>query len=706
MCQRVQERATDSFPKLCYPMTRCELPVDGMDCAECARTVQAALEEVPGVRTADVRLMTGNVVVAIEDDGPDPAALHAAVAAAGYRIPTQADASDDAGWATQVHRNLSLGLLGGIVFAVLAMAVVGQGLGVFDWLQARVPAWGGGAAALALGYPVFKQVLQAARQRRIIAHTLMTVGVGAALLVGAWVTALIIVVFMRVGDFVEQFTTDKARGSVRSLIDAMPQTARIQRDGQEVEVAIEAVAPGDVVRVRPGEKIPVDGTVVGGRATINQAAITGEPMPVEVAAGDSVYAATLAEGGGLRIRADEVGDDTTFGQVIRMVEEAEAHRGRTQQWADQFSGYYLPVVGLVAAGTYLVQQDLMATIAVLVVACSCAFALATPVAMLASIGTAARDGLLIKGGKYLEALAQADVLLLDKTGTLTLGRPRITQVIPLNGVPEREVVRLAASAERFSEHPLAATVRDLAAERDLPLSDPTDFEAIPGKGVRATVDGRRVTVGNRALVEAPGEVLTQPGETPLYVALDGEPVGILLAADTVRDGVAEALAAVRGDGLQHIELLTGDTESAAAMLADRLDIAVQAELLPDDKIDVVKAYQADGKTVVMMGDGVNDAPALAQADVGIAMGGVGTDVAIDAAHVVLMREDWALVPRLFRTAGRTLGVVKSNLVLTAVYNGAALSLAALGWLPPVLAAALHALPDLGIVANSSRLLGR
>jgi heavy metal translocating P-type ATPase len=427
---------------------------------------------------------------------------------------------------------------------------------------------------------------------------------------------------------------------------------------------------------------------------------------VEASDGDRVYAATVAQGGGLRVRAEEVGEDTTFGRVIRMVEEAEAHRGVTQRWADQFSGYYLPVVGLVALGTYWVQQDVMTTIAVLVVACSCAFALATPVAMLAAIGTAARDGLLIKGGKYLEALAQADVLLLDKTGTLTLGTPRITQVTPLNGVPEQEVLRLAASAERFSEHPLADAVRDAAAARELALSTPEDFEAIPGQGIRAAVEGRTVTVGNRTLVAGAGEVLTQDGETPLFVAIDGVPAGVLLATDTVREGVAEALAAVRRRGLTHIELLTGDTAPAAAALAEKLDIDFQAELLPEDKIDAVKAHQAEGRTVVMIGDGVNDAPALAQADAGIAMGGVGTDVAIDAAHVVLMREDWALVPRLVQTADRTLGVVKSNLVLTALYNGAALSLAALGWLPPVIAAALHALPDLGILANSSRLLRR
>jgi len=683
-----------------------EIPIQGMDCAGYARSVQAALENVPGVHATDVRLMTEKAVVEVDDGRPpDPAVLRQAVEAAGYRVP-EASLNEE-GWADRAHRSLSLGLLAGIVTAVLAFAGIGHGLGVFDWLQAQVPWWMGGAAVVGLGYPVFKEVAQATWQRSITAHTLMTVGVVAALIAGAWVTALIIVVFMRVGDFVEQFTTEQARDSVRSLIDTMPPTARLWRDGTEEEVPIGQVSAGDVVVVRPGEKIPVDGTVVDGQATINQAAITGEPMPVDVSSGDAVYAATIAQGGGLRIRTQTVGEDTTFGRVIQMVEEAEAHQGVTQRWADQFSGYYLPVVGLVALGTYLVQYDIMATIAVLVVACSCAFALATPVAMLASIGTAAGEGLLIKGGKYLEVLAQADVLLLDKTGTLTLGTPRITQVVPLNGVPTDDILRLAASAERYSEHPLADAVRAAAAAQNLPISDPDDFEAIPGQGIRATVDGRTVTIGNRALVETTNDVLAQDGQTPLYVAIDGAPVGVLLAADTVRDGVAEALDALQLAGhVAHIELLTGDTEQAGRALAERLGIDAQAELLPEDKIDVVKRHQDAGRTVVMIGDGVNDAPALAQADAGIAMGGIGTDVAIDAAHIVLMREDWALVPKLFRTADQTLGVVKSNLVLTAVYNGAALSLAALGWLPPVIAAALHAVPDLGILANSSRLLRR
>jgi Cd2+/Zn2+-exporting ATPase/Cu+-exporting ATPase len=352
---------------------------------------------------------------------------------------------------------------------------------------------------------------------------------------------------------------------------------------------------------------------------------------------------------------------------------------------------------------------------VLVVACSCSLALATPIAMLASIGAAARRGLMIKGGKYLESLTQVDVLLIDKTGTLTLGRPQIDEVVTLNGQPAESVLGLAAAAERYSEHPLAEAVRDAALERGLSLAAPSHFEALPGLGVRAQVNGHTVTVGNRRLLQPNGSdgasilepavaALEQQGKTLIFVAEDDEPVGVLAAADAIRPEVPAAIAQLRELGVQQIELLTGDNARTAAALAARLGIAYRADLLPEDKVQIVRAYQAQGHRVAMVGDGVNDAPALAQADVGIAMGAAGSAIAVEAAHVALLRDDWTLVPELWRIARRTLRVVKLNIGFTAVYNLVGLSLAAVGLLPPVLAAAAQSLPDLGILANSSRLL--
>ncbi len=687
---------------------RRDLRIDGMDCAGCARHVQSALEEVPGVEEADVRLVSEKAEVALDSSAPPTVqALEQAVEEAGYEVSADDPSPNGTGEDGDAHTRSTLGLLAAVAALVLAVTGLGHGLGVFDWVQTHVPWYLGLLAVVGLGVPVFRDVGQATLRGRVTAHTLMTVGVIAALIVGEWMTAFVIVIFMRVGDHVEHLTTDQARSALRQLIHEAPQTARVERNETEVEVSVDEVEAGDVVVVRPGEKIPVDGRVVGGAATVDLSAITGEPMPVEVGSGDEVYAATIAQGGGLRVRTEEVGADTTFGRVVRMVEEAEGHQGQVQKWADQFSAYYLPVVGAVAGGTYLISGDAMATVAVLVVACSCAFALATPVAMLASIGTSARRGLLVKGGRYLETLTRADVLLVDKTGTLTLGTPQIVEVVCREGWREEEVLRVAAAAEHYADHPLADAVRDAASEQELSPAVPSDFETVPGEGIRARVEERIVTVGNRRMVEERPEALSsleRPGCTILHVTVDGEPVGCLVAADEPRAGVAEALEAIQEVGIEHIEVLTGDREASASRLAKRLGLNARAELLPDDKIEIVKSYQAQGHTVVMVGDGVNDAPALAQADVGIAMGGVGTDIAIDAAPVVLMREDWGLIPTLFRTARRTLRVVKGNFVFTGVYNLAALSLAATGWLPPIWAAALHAVPDLGILVNSSRLL--
>jgi Cd2+/Zn2+-exporting ATPase/Cu+-exporting ATPase len=685
-----------------------EVPIKGMDCAECTMHVQHAIAALPGVESVNVFLASEKAAIRLDQTLVDLPAIRKAVEGAGYSVPDTAAppvASSPLGDFTRPILTLF-----GVVFGVvLFVVVIGEWFGLFDQLVEQVPWPIGVAIVLIGGYPIFRNVIRATLHRQVISHTLMTLGVIAALAIGQWATAAVIVFFMRVGDYAENFTTERARRAVKDLTAMAPQTARVERDGQEVELPIAEVQVGDTVVVRPGEKIPVDGDVIDGQATVDQATITGESMPIEVGSGARVFAATIARLGHLRVRATHVGADTTFGRVIKMVEEAEAQRADIQRVADKFSAYYLPVVAGIATLTFLISRNPLSTAAVLVVACSCSFALATPIAMLASIGAGAKRGLLIKGGKYLELLARADVLLIDKTGTLTLGKPQITDVIALNGLPESEILALAASAERYSEHPLAESVRAAAHAQNLTLAEPHDFVAIPGLGVRARVDGGVISIGNRRMIPLAASLpiipeLEAQGKTLLFVARDEEVAGVLAAADTLRFEVPNALADVRALGVRQIELLTGDNERTAAALADRLGVQYRANLLPEDKIRIVKDYQAQGHTVVMVGDGVNDAPALAQADVGIAMGAAGTDVAIEAAHVALMREDWTLVPDVFRIAQRTMRVVKMNLGFTTLYNVVGLTLAAFGFLPPILAAAAQSLPDLGILGNSSRLL--
>ena len=686
-----------------------EVPIRGMDCTECTQHVRRAIAALPGVESVDVLLSAEKAVIRLDPTRVDLSVIGRAVEGAGYSVPMSPADRPSASPLSDFTRPV-LTLFGIVFGAILFIVVVGEWLGFFRAITRRVPWPLGLALVLAGGYPVFRNVVRAALKRQITSHALMTLGALAALAVGEWATALVVVFFMRVGDYAERFTTERARRAVKDLTAMVPQTARVVRAGTELDVPVGEVRVGEMVIVRPGEQIPVDGEVIGGQATVDQASITGESMPVEVGPGAKVFAATLARLGSFRVRAAHVGQDTTFGRVVRMVEQAEAHRADVQRLGDRFSAYYLPVVAGIAALTFLIRRDPLATAAVLVVACSCSFALATPIAMLASVGAAAKRGLLIKGGKYLESLARADVLLIDKTGTLTLGRPQITDILPLNGTAADEVLAMAASAERYSEHPLAEAVRAAAGERTLPLREPEQFEAVPGLGVRARVNGATIAVGNRRMISTDASfsailnALEAQGKTLLLVSQDGTLAGVLAAADTLRPEVPAALDTVRALGIRHIELLTGDNEPTAAALAEKLGVRYRANLLPEDKIAAVRAYQARGHTVVMVGDGVNDAPALAQADVGIAMGAAGTDVAIEAGHMALMRDDWRLVPEVFRIARRTMRVVKLNIAFTALYNLGGLTLAALGFLPPILAAAAQSLPDLGILANSSRLL--
>ncbi|MEX2542406.1 MAG: cation-translocating P-type ATPase [Trueperaceae bacterium] len=699
-----------------------EIPVLGMDCGNCANSVRGAVERIRGVESVEVLLAGQRAVVTLDVSQTNEQEIRGAIRSVGYESP-EPDAADggagtertvEAGRAAALSRS-ALALMSLVFGVVLLVVVVGEWLGASAALTERVPLWLGALLVAAFGFPVFRKVAASLLRGRIVSHTLMSSGAMAALAIGEWVTAALVVFFMRVGDYAESFTTERARRSLRDLTALVPKTARIERSELvEEEVPVDELRRGDLVVVRPGETIPVDGEVISGSATVDRAALTGESLAVEVTPGTRVFAATVARLGSLRVRVDGVGRDTTFGQVLRQVERAEANRGDTQRLADRFAAWYLPVVATIAVATYLVRGDLLAAVAVTVVACSCAFALAAPVAMLASIGAAAKRGLLIKGGKYIEALARADVLLIDKTGTVTSGRQRLSDVMPLAGRTEQGVLELAAAAERDSEHSLGRAVVRAAEERGLTPIRSEAFEAMPGWGVRAAVAGRTVEVGSRRLLPGPllsdgvlarsAARLENQGKTLLFVLVDGEPAGLLATSDTLRPGVAAAIEAARGMGIRRVELLTGDNRRSAQAVAAELGIAYRAELLPGEKLEAVKEHQAAGRTVVMIGDGVNDAPALAQADVGVAMGAAGTDVAIETAHVALMSDDWSRLPELFSIARRTMGVVRLNIGFTAVYNLIGISLAALGFLPPIFAAALQSLPDLGIMGNSARLL--
>jgi Cd2+/Zn2+-exporting ATPase/Cu+-exporting ATPase len=683
-----------------------EVSIKGMDCTECTQHVKHAIANIKGVEKVDVLLASEKAIVTMDPAIVKMPLIAKAVTKAGYSV------NDPQAKGIQTASALgrkAITVLSLVIGLVLFVIVLGEGFGLFNRLTNKIPFVYGAIIVIIGGLPVFIDVIRSALQKQITSRTLMSLGVIAALVVGQWTTAGVVVFMMHIGNFIENFTTERSRKAIKDLGKMLPAMAHVERGDVEMDVPIGEVKESEIVVIRPGETIPVDGQVISGNAAINQASVTGESMPVDVAKGSKVYAATVSQSGSIRIQTTHTGRSTTFGKVIQLVEEAEARKGDYQRFADKFSGYYLPVVAGIALLTWIISGHPLFATAVLVVACSCSIALATPIATLASIGAAARQGIVVKGGKYLEMLATAKVVLIDKTGTITLGKPRITKIIPMNGTDENTLLILAASAERFSEHPLSQALRDAAADRDLQLKEVGEFEAFPGMGIQASIEGHTIRVGNDRLLDVPSsrkqlKELSQSNGTKIFMQMDGKIIGGLVAEDTIRQEVPLAIKKLQQMGISTIELLTGDNESSAAEACKELGISYHANLLPEDKIRIVKEYQSKGQRVVMIGDGINDAPALAQADIGIAMGSRGTDIALETANVALMREDWNLIPALIHSARKTMNIVRMNLIFTAVYNIVGISLAAFGILPPILAAALQSIPDLGILGNSSRLL--
>jgi Cd2+/Zn2+-exporting ATPase/Cu+-exporting ATPase len=688
-----------------------DLTVPELCCADEARQIEAALGRLPGVEEVRTAVGSHRTLVAYTPERIHADAIREAIRELGMTVT-------DAGPCRARRRPSLPNILGWVFVSAVALislvGIAGERFGLVDALVDLMPPWLALAAVLAGGYPIFRAVVRSLRNRSVTSHALMTIGIAGAIAIGQYAAAAIIVFFMRLADVIEGYTTERSRQAIRELLKLAPQTARVERAGREVDVPVEAVAKDDVLTVRPGERIPVDGSVLGGRASVDQAPITGESVPVEKRPGDPVFAATICERGALRVRTERVGQDTTFGRIVRLVEEAEATKAPVQRFADRFTAYYIPVVLGVALLTYTVGGSATAAVATVLVACSCAIAMATPITVLAAVGRAARRGIVIKGGRYLEALARVDVLVMDKTGTLTIGRPEVTDVIAVAG-GEDDVLAWAASAERWSEHPLAAGILRAAESHGLALREPKEFDVHPGEGVVASVDGESALCGTEALMARAGvplpeavlaraQAVAADGKSVVLIARNGRLIGLIALADTVRPEVPEALATLRALGVRRMLLLTGDQQAVAVAVARQLGLEVEAELLPEQKIRVVERLQHAGHIVAMVGDGINDAPALARADVGIAMGAAGTDAAIEAAHVALMRDDWRAVPDAIRIGRRAFRTIQENLWFTAGYNLVGVLLAATGWLPPIAAAAAQSLPDVAIMLNASRLL--
>ena len=726
--------ATEAPPD---PTTRTEFKVKGMHCASCVAGVERALRSVDSVESADVNLATEEAVVRHRNG--DIAALRAAVDRAGYRLEEKRDDDDenDAGEAERQEAQRTLWrvmIAAPIAITVMVLTMSGADFAGIGWVLIGLSF----PVVFLCGWPFFAHALQAAKHGRANMDTLIALGSGTAFIASAagvlfpnfwpgtppvhFEAAVMITAFVLAGRWLEARARGKTTQSVRELIGIQAKTARVIRDGDEHEVAVEEINIGDRIVVRPGERIPVDGRVVAGRSTVDESMLTGEPMPVEKEADAQVIAGTVNETGRLEFEAERVGRETKLQQIVQLVREAQGSKPPIAKLADTISAYFVPIVVAVAMATFLgwwlvgsgedvIAKAIEAAVAVLVVACPCALGLATPTAVMVGVGRGAQNGILIRDGQALEIAGQIRVLLLDKTGTITAGQPEVTDVETADGGSRETLLQLAASVEQSSEHPIAQAVLQLAEKEEIDLLPAEDFEAVKGMGARATIDGKTIFIGRVSEVAKRTDMgaLTQraddwagEGKTPMAVLRGDEPLGIIAVADPIKENSPDALHQLKQLGLDLV-MLTGDHERTARAVTETLELdSYEAELLPEDKADQVEKYRGNGRIIGMVGDGINDAPALAKADVGFAMG-TGTDVAIESAAITLTGGDLSGVPAAIRLSRRTFRTIKQNLGLAFVYNVIGIPLAAFGILPPMFAAAAMSLSSVCVVGNSLRL---
>ncbi len=722
------------------PEEKATLKITGMSCAACSAKIERKLSKMDGMKKAAVNLATEKATVEFDRSKLKMADIIAVITALGYGAEREETESADREKeerqkeVKRLQRELIISaLLSSPLIIAMILSMFGMNIALMhDWRFQIILAT---PVQFFIGYRFYRNSYYALRAKSPNMDVLVAMGTTAAYLYSTYnalfqklapgvmmkdlyfEASATIITLILLGKYFEAVAKGKTSEAIKKLMGLRPKTARAVRDGKEIDIPIEEVVVGEIIVVRPGEKIPVDGQIVEGKSAVDESMLTGESLPVEKKTGDTVIGATINKHGSFKFTATKIGKETVLAQIIKMVEEAQGSKAPIQKIADQVSGVFVPIVLGIALLTFLVwllgdqnlRMAIISAVAVLVIACPCALGLATPTAIMVGTGKGAENGILIKGGEYLEKAYKINAVVLDKTGTITKGQPEVTDIKPLTASKSEELLRMAAIAEKKSEHPLGVAIFEHGNKEFGNINDPTEFNAIPGQGVFAVIDNKIIYIGTRKLMNEQGIAiddnekeaakLEDAGKTVMFMAIDGKLAGLLAVADVVKEHSVEAIRELQSIGID-VYMLTGDNRRTAAAIAGQVGIAnVLAEVLPEHKAAEVEKLKKAGKIVAMVGDGINDAPALATADIGMAIG-TGTDIAMEAADITLMRGDLRAIPTAIRLSRKTMQKIKQNLFWAFFYNTIGIPFAALGMLNPVIAGGAMAFSSVSVVTNS------